>query len=156
MQATLSAAMRQQLAACAGQQPPASVHVPSDDPQNTDPTPADHLRSALQEERDDTFSDVNTPALEQDLAEASRRFGFRFEQVDCRSSRCLVKLDWPSLGDAKSAIKNGFSSAFTRSRCHHRMVMPEAADEHARAATTLIATCEPGREAKTALSHATP
>lgn len=156
MQATLSAAMRQQLDTCLGQQEQAPVHVPSDDPQNTDPTPADHLRSAQHEEKDDAFSDANTEALEQDLAEASRRFDFRFERVDCRSSRCLVRLDWPSLGDAKSAIKGGLSAAFTRSHCHHRMVLPEGADERARAATTLIATCEPSRGAKAAMAHAPP
>jgi hypothetical protein len=142
LQAAMSSDLRQRLDSCLEHQAVGAEHVPSEDPQVEDPTAEEHLRSAQAEPREPLFAEAHTPALEHDLADVAQRFDFRFESLDCRSTRCTVKLDWPSLAAARAAFKSGFSSGFTRSRCQHRMVFPDVANEHARARTVLIATCE--------------
>lgn len=146
LHAALSSELRQRLDSCL-QRPEVEVaHVPSDDPQVDDLSVEDHLRSARAEPREPLFAESNTPRLEQDLAEVGQRFDFRFDKLDCRSTRCTVELDWPSLASARSAYKSGFSTAFTRSHCQHRMLFPDVVNEQARAKTVLIATCESPRE----------
>lgn len=155
LQAALSSDLRQRLDSCAQQQVALPAHVPSDDPQVNDPSVEDHLRSAQAEPREPLFAESNLPRLEQDLTEAGQRFDFRFDKLDCRSTRCTVELDWPSLAVARSAYKSGFSAAFTRSLCQHRMLFPDLINEQARARTVLIATCEAQRElAAVAADHA--
>jgi hypothetical protein len=142
LQTALSSDLRQRLDSCLEQQEAGAAHVPSDDPQVSDPTVEEHLRSAQAEPREPLFAEATTPRLEGDLSEVSRRFDFSFENLDCRSTRCSVQLDWPSLAAARTAFKSGFSASFTRSQCQHRMLFPDVADERARARTVLIATCE--------------
>jgi hypothetical protein len=146
LHAALSSELRQRLDSCLQRQDTDAAHVPSDDPQVDDLTVEDHLQSARAEPREPLFAESNTPRLEQDLSEVGQRFDFRFDKLDCRSTRCTVELDWPSLAAARSAYKSGFSTAFTRSHCQHRMLFPDVVDEQARARTVLIATCESPRE----------
>jgi hypothetical protein len=142
LQAALSSDLRQRLDGCLEQEDVNAAHVPSDDPQVNDLTVEDHLRSAQAEPREPHFAEGNTPRLEDDLSEVAQRFDFHFENLDCRSTRCTVQLDWPSLAAARTAFKSGFSAGFTRSHCQHRMLFPNVTDEQARARTVLIATCD--------------
>jgi hypothetical protein len=120
---------------------PPKDHAPSDDPHIDEPSIDERVRSALAEPIDERWASRVSRLLEDDLAEASQHAGFRYSRLECRSTTCVVELDWPNRQVARSAAKSAFPGEFHRTQCEQRLLFPEGPVAGGRAHAFLILRC---------------
>jgi hypothetical protein len=112
----------------------------SDDPQVNEPSTAELLDTVRLQPRDDTWATATQPVLQQDLAQLAAQLRFRVGDVDCRTSRCIVDLEWPNGAAAQRDFKAVIGADVYRLDCHRRLLLPapESASGHAQ----LIVNCD--------------
>jgi hypothetical protein len=133
--AELSRKMLQVLA-----QPQASGPTPTDDPHVHEPSTEELVDTVRLQPRDEAWANGAEVILEQDLTRLAAQLKFRVGEVDCRSSRCLVQLEWPNGAAAQRDFKAAMARDAYRLDCHRRLLLPptDSASGHAQ----LIMDCE--------------
>lgn len=128
-------------------QPQPSAAVPSDDPQVNEPTTPQLLDGVRRQARDESWAGTTEQTLEQDLGKLGRELGFHVDGIDCRSSRCLAELEWPSGAEAQRDFKAVLSNSAHRVDCQRRLLLPPAEANPARG--QLIITCDSQKQGRT-------
>jgi hypothetical protein len=121
-------------------QPQPTVALPSDDPQINEPTAAQRIDAVRLQPRDEAWAATTEHTLEQDLGRLATELAFRVHSVECRSSRCVAELDWPSGAEAQRDFKAVLSSQAHQLNCQRRLLLPSADVSPARG--QLIVTCD--------------
>ena len=98
----------------------------SDDPQVREPTQIELLDTVRTQPRDEDWARPTESALQQDLDRLAAGMRFRVGRVDCRTSRCVADLEWPSGALAQRDFKAVMAADVYRLDCHRRLLLPSA------------------------------
>jgi len=134
--AIVSAAQPAQLQA----QMPEPKAQASDDTIGATPTAEGLLSKARSEPRDDAWADRTTRVVQEDLGTKADKLKFHVVDVECRTTTCFAKLDWPSLSEAHADFKATLGAP-NRADCHERLLFPQDANEDAPVEGILFLDC---------------
>jgi hypothetical protein len=112
----------------------------SDDATVEEPTAESLLSKARSEPRDEAWADTTTRVVREDLGTKAEQLKFHVGEVECRTTTCFVKLDWPSLSAAHADFKATLGPP-NRADCHVRLMLPEGANADAPAEGILFFDC---------------
>lgn len=102
-----------------------SDHVPSDDPQVSEPSAAERIGKVQAEPRNDDWAVPTAAILDDELSAVAKRLDFQVGKIDCRTQRCTAELGWPSLAEAQADFKAVLSSE-SKLGCRRRLLLPES------------------------------
>jgi hypothetical protein len=97
--------------------------------------------------RDAVWANTTSSMLSQDLTRLAEQTGFTAGDVDCRTTRCRVRVEWPSYDEARKKAAS-LATANYGVNCSKHVFYPPPDDPSVPYSMTLDFDCEDSRAAQ--------
>ncbi|PTL75742.1 hypothetical protein DAT35_52760 [Vitiosangium sp. GDMCC 1.1324] len=145
-------ALEQKVAELSARAAPREQTRPSRPPPPPPPSPEEAKQRILQRQRAQLEAHQREPldfvwakeahsSFAADLSSLSREAAFRVRNIDCRTTTCVVNLEWTSYEEASTSYPRLLQHAYGLD-CTRSIVLPEPEDPHVSYQANLLLDCK--------------